>query len=232
MSVKLHQFPAAFGLPSASPFCVKVATYLRMANQPYTPVVGDPRRAPKGKLPVLEDKGQLIADSDFIIRYLKSRGHDLDEHLDSRQAALGTAVRRMIEEHLYWAMLYSRWLDEPSWSHAREVFFKSLPIGVRGIVSRLVRRQVKNDLRGHGMGRHSREEIYDFGRDDLDKLSILLGDHSYFLGDRPSSLDATAYAFLACILVPEVRTPLTDAAEAHRSLVDYVSRMREAYYAG
>jgi hypothetical protein len=56
--IKLHQFAPAFGLPNASPFCMKVETYLRMAGLPYERVnSGDVLRAPKGKLPVIDDDG-------------------------------------------------------------------------------------------------------------------------------------------------------------------------------
>ena len=34
--IKLYQFPPAFGLPNASPFCMKLETYLRMAGLPFT----------------------------------------------------------------------------------------------------------------------------------------------------------------------------------------------------
>ena len=32
--IKLFQFPPAFGLPNASPFCMKLETWLRMAGLP------------------------------------------------------------------------------------------------------------------------------------------------------------------------------------------------------
>lgn len=69
--VILHQYPSVWSLPSLSPFCVKVETYLRMAAIPYQIVwQNNPRRGPKGKFPVLEDKGKMIPDSSFIIDYL------------------------------------------------------------------------------------------------------------------------------------------------------------------
>ena len=66
--IKLYQFEPAFGLPNASAFCMKVETYLRMARLPYEIARNaDIRKAPKGKMPYIEDKGQVIADSGFIV---------------------------------------------------------------------------------------------------------------------------------------------------------------------
>ena len=43
--IKLFQFPPYWGLPNASPFCMKVETYLRMTGIPYQNVyVRDPRK--------------------------------------------------------------------------------------------------------------------------------------------------------------------------------------------
>ena len=59
--IKIHQFEPAFGLPNASPFCMKLETYLRMAGIPFalaTPNMQDMRKAPKGKMPFIDDKGK------------------------------------------------------------------------------------------------------------------------------------------------------------------------------
>ena len=83
--ITLYQFPPVWGLPNASPFCMKVETYLRMTGLPYQFARGaDIRKAPKGKFPVIEDNGKIIPDSSFIVEYLKaSYGDPLDE-LDPR----------------------------------------------------------------------------------------------------------------------------------------------------
>ena len=70
--IQLHQYPPMFGIPNPSPFCLKLETWLRMAKLPYEVVrVVDPRKDPKGKVPWIEDQGRTIADSAFIIDYLK-----------------------------------------------------------------------------------------------------------------------------------------------------------------
>ena len=54
MSIELYQFAPAFGLPNASPFCMKMETWLRMAGLPFTipaPNFSHFGKAPKGKMP-------------------------------------------------------------------------------------------------------------------------------------------------------------------------------------
>jgi len=71
--IRLHQFAPAFGLPNASPFCMKLETYLRMAGLPYETVNdGNVLKAPKGKLPWIDDDGTRVADSSFIIEHLSA----------------------------------------------------------------------------------------------------------------------------------------------------------------
>ena len=70
--IRLHQFPPAFGLPNASPFCMKLEAWLRMAGLPYEAVNdGDVLRAPRGKLPWIEDGPAKVSDSHFAIEHLK-----------------------------------------------------------------------------------------------------------------------------------------------------------------
>ena len=46
-SLTVFQYAGSFGLPSASPFCLKLTTWLNMAGIPYASVVlTDPRKAP------------------------------------------------------------------------------------------------------------------------------------------------------------------------------------------
>jgi glutathione S-transferase len=179
---------------------------------------------------LLEHEGKVIADSDHIVQYLSSLGFDLDQHLDPEQKARSTAIRRMVEEHLYWPMVYSRFVDEPSWSHSRDLLLKDVPKGIRPFVGWLFQREVRAALRGHGMGRHSKREIYGFGCADIEQLALLLGTTDYFMGERVSGLDATAYAFLACILIPELQTPLTLKVLEFDNLTRYVERLRLEYY--
>ena len=66
--------------------------------------------------------------------------------------------------------------------------------------------------------------------DDLAALADFLADKPYFLGDRPTTLDATTYGFLANVLLVTLDTPQKAAARTHAKLCQYVARMTERYF--
>lgn len=230
--IKLYQFKPAFGLPNASPFCMKVETYLRMAGLEYElPRGADLRKAPKGKLPYIEDGRRSVGDSGFIIEYLKQTyGDKLDAHLTERERAQALTIRRLFEENLYWVAIYARWIEDEGFAATRQVFFDGIPPLLKLIVPLIARRAMRRELHGHGMGRHSREEIYAIGCQDVRALAAILGDQAYFMGSEPSSIDATAYAFLANLLWVPLASPLLDEAKRHANLEAYCQRMKARYF--
>ena len=231
--ITLYQFQPVFGLPNASPFCMKVENYLRMAHLPYEIA---PRanhfKAPKGKLPYIRDNGKIIADSSFIIEYLKATyGDPLDAKLNSLEVAQVLALRRMMEENLYWVLAYWRWVEPQGWKVTKAEFFKPVPALLRGPISALARRGVTRQLWGHGMGRHSAEEVYHIGNTDITALADFLRDKPFFMGENPTSLDATAYAFLANITLVPMDSALKQYALKYPQLEAYCKRMKARYYA-
>jgi glutathione S-transferase len=233
--ITLHQFEPALGLPNASPFCMKLETWLRMAQLPYevpTMTLRALGKAPKGKMPYIEDEGKTVCDSTFIIDYLKSRyGDRLDGWLSAQQHAVALAFQRLLEENLYWAVVQTRWFEPQGWALTRIAFFGNLPVPLRWFVPALARRGIRQEMHGHGMGRHSAQEIYAIGQRDITALADFLGDKRYFLGEAPCSLDATAYAFLANLLWVPIESPLKQHARQYPQLEAYCRRMRDQYYA-
>jgi glutathione S-transferase len=229
--ITLFQGPPFFGLPNMSPFCIKVETYLRMVELPFEVRTVDPRKAPKGKIPFIEDDGIVVPDSAFIIKHLKQRhGDPLDAHLSPNQRATAHAVRRMLEEGTYWAGVYSRWFELDNWPRMRQLLAQLMPPVVGRVVPPLIRRSVKSALFAQGTGRHSREEVYEIGKEDITALSVLLGDQPFIMGEQPSSVDATVYAFVASILVPPLASPLREHAQSLPNLEAYRARMEQRYF--
>ena len=230
--ITLYQFPPAFGLPNSSPFCMKLELYLRMAGLPYrNRYTLELHRAPKGKLPWIDDDGVAVADSGLIVEYLKRKfGDPLDSELTPRQRAAALAITRLLEEHLYWAVLYDRWIAAPGWEMTRPAFFGTMPWPLRLIVPWIARRGIRAELHGHGMGRHAPQQIHALGIADVDALAALLGDQAYFLGGQATSVDAIAAAFLANLLMVPLETPVKIAAAGHANLVAYCQRMAQRYF--
>ena len=68
-------------------------------------------RAPKGKLPFIDDNGTIVADSTLIRLHLEQKhGIDFDRGLSARDRGIAWATEKMLEDHLYWVLVYWRWM--------------------------------------------------------------------------------------------------------------------------
>lgn len=205
---------------------------LKMAGQSYeTEIIADPSKAPKGKLPYIIDDGVDIADSAFIRWHLETKyGANFDPGLNDADKAISHAMARMLEERTYWATVYSRWIDAHNWPIINKFWFGSMPPVVRSLIPIIAQRQVKNNLKAHGIGRHDEKDIYAFGAEDLAALSAHLGEKQFMFGDTPTSLDATAYPMITNALIEELPGPLLDAAKSHANFTPYVERCQALWF--
>ena len=229
----LHGFGPSLGLTDPSPFVLKMHTFLRISGIEYDTHndFGNLQKAPKGKLPFLKDKDQIIADSSFIIEYLQENYPiDLDKNLSSEQLAQAYFIKKTLEESFYWCVVYFRWIHEESWQHIKALFFGKMPFPLKRIVPPIARRGVKKSIEGHGLGKHNESEILSIAKQHLGHCDAFLGDKQYCLGDEPSSIDATFYAFLAEAIKADLDTPLSLMARKYARLAQYCDRIHERYY--
>jgi len=236
--IKLYSFGENFGVMDPSPFVVKVDAFMKMAQLPYEIVASadNLKIAPKGKLPFIVDSGvdsgvKTIADSQDIIEYLtKSYQVSLDEHLSPEQKAQAYLFTKSLDENVYWCLVYSRWILEDTWPLVNKVFFGALPFPLRLFVPSLIRKSVKKNLHGQGMGRHSREEILAISDKTFAALSTLLGGETYFFGDKPSSFDATVYSILCQFISVNCDNEFNDKARSYPNLVQFCQHIEQTYY--
>jgi glutathione S-transferase len=222
----------AWGLPNASPFCMKLETWLRMAGISYvTRAVAGRPKSPSGKMPYIEHPdGSLSCDSSEIIEMLtRERGVTLDDFMTDAQRVQGLLIQRLFEDDLYFAILHDRWVDDAGWAITRKAYFGGLPWAVQTLIVPIIRRQVLAAARGQGVSRFSAKERERRVIADVRTIASLLGDQPFFLG-QPSSVDAIAYAFLANGLNAPIRCVLQDQLRAQARLVAYCERMRAAYF--
>jgi len=149
--IELYKFGPAFGLRETGPFVLKVMAYMRLAGIPFTDVVqGDPRKAPKKKIPYISDEGEEIGDSTFIIKHLKTKfGDPLAEGHSVEDLAKGHAIKVMLEERTYWAgMIYPRWVKTDHHQLLADTFFAEIPGFIRMPVFRMIAKGVAKSATG------------------------------------------------------------------------------------
>ena len=225
--ITLYGFGPFLGMPDGSPFVMKGEILLRMAGLAYAKAIasGGPDQGPKGKLPYIDDAGEIVADTSFIRAHVARKyGFDFDRGLDAAERAEVWAVERMIEDHLYWCCLHMRWGIDENFDKGPAHFFDQVPEAIRAKVRDASRAKVLGYLQAQGMVRHSPEQIVELGGRTLEALSALLGAQTWLMGDAPCGTDAVMTGMLATLLNGALDSPLRQVGLAQGNLAGYVDR--------
>jgi glutathione S-transferase len=227
----LYLMGPEWGLPSMSPFGLKLATFLRLTGVEHvTHIETDPRKGPKGKSPWVVDGDLTLGDTELIIEHLRvTRGVDPDDGLSQRDRATSHVLRRTYEEHFHQIVEYSYWELDQGWEHTRS-HFAFLPAVVRPLLLKVIRNDCRKEGRIRGIGRHAQEEIARKAAADLDATEALLGDQPYLFGNEPTTTDCTVYAFLSITLWSPIRYFVQEDLKRRDRLVTYCERMRARFW--
>ena len=216
-------------IPSLAGFVLKLETYLRMANIPYDNDYSFTMSS-KGKVPWIIVNGQEVDDSSFCIEHLNREfSVNLDAKLSPKEMAISRLLTKTMEENTFWATIEQTRLFD-----ANEEFLDMIDVrpNWRSFFKNDGPRIVKEYGWGHGIGRHSAQQIRHIGEQDLRAFSAVLASQDYFFGDTPTTVDACMFGFLANILYATPKscycyglltTELTN-------LVDYVERMKAKFW--
>jgi glutathione S-transferase len=227
----LYGFGPGFGLPEISPFVTKTEVQLKMAGLAYRKERAMPPSSPKGQMPYIDDDGKLVADTTFIRAHIERKyGLDLDEGLSLQQRAQAWAFERMIEHHLYFALVGARWLNPENFARGPAQFFEAAPEESRAAVREAAQARITENYRIVGLGRHAPDEVIDLVTRSLSALSEQLGEQTYLMGETPCGTDATAFAVLAGIITPYFDSPLRRRVGQFANLNAYIDRMMARCY--
>lgn len=243
--ITLYGYGENIGVRDPSPFVLKLHTYLRMAGIDYNShdSAMNLQKAPKGKLPFIIDnpknkkpkkinkKGNIIADSGFIIEHLKANyDADLDSWLTEEQKASSYLIAKSLEENFYFCLVYARWIDDAGWAGVKEPFFGSLPTPLRQVLPPIARKSAVKQAHAQGMGRHTRDEVRQIAKRSIDSLATLLGDKAYFMGDKPCTLDTVVFGFLAQAVLCTKKVFWAEDVLAHDNLVGFCERIQTDHF--
>ncbi|KAH7714558.1 failed axon connections protein [Aphelenchoides avenae] len=236
--VYIVQFPRLRVIPSASPFSLKVETFVRFNKLNYVNVDNEFKHASsKCQVPFIELNGRHFADSSFIIENLITIFNlPIDRHLNTHERADARALTLLVEESLCRAVQYDRSRNFKWMMSAEQGLLDNLTGVKRTIVPKVVpllfQRKLKSLLQAQGIGRNTPSEVDEIFKRDLVTLSTFLGDKPFFFGDRPSSFDATAFSHLAQVYY----TPLNSSVvkffmeQSTPNLVEFLRRVRAEYW--
>lgn len=116
--VRLFTLPRGRDCPHISQPCMKAELFLRLHKIPYELKVSS-RPGPEGRWPWIEHNGNTICDSRRIIAYLQRcflGSADAEAlTLSEAQLALGTMLRRLCEDSMYFFMLRHVLVDHVAW---------------------------------------------------------------------------------------------------------------------
>ena len=217
--------------PSFSPFCVKAMCLLQMTGLDWKRKdVAVPRNTPHGRLPVLLDGDQVIADSSFIQRHLEAKGVDFNPGLSAAQKARSHALIRMVEENLRCGLVTDRWLDDDNWLWLRQTFFGGMPGPLKAIVPNIVRKKVRKAMQAQGIAQFDEPDRLARLGADLAALTVVLGDQRFLFGDAPTAADAAILPVLSMINGLPNDTGLRRLMRTNAALVAYVDRSKAALY--
>jgi glutathione S-transferase len=203
-----------------SPFCLKARICLQLKGVPFrrvTLTLGRRRElrrlSPLGKVPVLVDGADVIADSSVIARYLE-RLHPEPRLIPSDPTARAYALllEEWADEALYFVVGAFKWLNPENRPAALANTVSELGGGVlRPVVGYLVARNIRRRYAAWGYTAASLGEFEARMRDNLSHLATLLSGKRYLLGGTPTVADVAAFAQLAWMQRYAERRLLDDA---------------------
>lgn len=237
MTVILHKFGSIWGIADASPFCVKLENFLRINNisfnvGPYDmkSIIG---KSPKKKVPFVDlSNGERLGDSQLIIERLsKDLDINMDAPLTTEQKAISHAYRKMLDECFYFYIVYSRWGSEKGWRIIKDEFFSGMPPVIGELIINYLRKGVQRTLFEQGTARHSHEEIMHMAKADLDSISTLLEQNTWFFGsDKPTMLDLVTHAYIINIMRAPVHDEIKEYTLLCKNLCQHAERLQTQLY--
>jgi glutathione S-transferase len=224
----LYSYPTLFGVADNNGYGLKVFAFLRLAGVPFRQEhIFDASKAPRGQLPYVVDGGDTVGDSETILAYVtKKYGVPLDAGLTPAQRTTNLLITRMLDD-LYWVMSYSRWKDERYWHSFRDALLREHPSLTEDGLNK-AREFNAQRYYYQGIGRYDPDAAMARGLADLTALAELIPAHGYVHGEKPTSVDAGIYGFIANIYFYDIDTPLKQLVTAQGNIERHCRAVHEA----
>uniref|UniRef100_A0A915PLI0 Metaxin n=1 Tax=Setaria digitata TaxID=48799 RepID=A0A915PLI0_9BILA len=203
--MELYIWPSDFGLPSVDSRCLQFMACAKFCAAPVSVVPSwSPWKSQTGEYPVFVDPNnpsEKIYDFDKFADLLRKSGQEvvLDRELGTGEKCEFEAYSSLMQRNFYPAELQFLWLDPYNYSAIIQHWYsKQLPFGYNLYYLEKRRRRAQTYV--SACGRSETQIIHD-ALNAVNLLSAKLGDKKYFNGNKPSSIDALIFGYLAPILM-------------------------------
>uniref|UniRef100_A0A914E1T5 Metaxin n=1 Tax=Acrobeloides nanus TaxID=290746 RepID=A0A914E1T5_9BILA len=224
--MELFIWPSDFGLPSFDFECLQFMVASKLCAAPISFVPSrNPRISKSGTFPCFKNGNEQITDFEEFTEFLRNSKQDLvlDSDITESQRCEFDAYTSLLKQKLYPAMLHTFWLDQSNYGTVTNYWFSShvmFPWNFYYIERWRRRAQTYVESIGRTETTIIRDAIQ-----ALNMLSSKLGDNKYFCGDKPCSLDALIFGYLA----PLLKAPLpSDRLQLHLSSMPNLVRFVES----
>ena len=224
----LYSYPTLFGVADNNGYGLKVYAFLKLAGVPFRHEhIFDASKAPRGQLPYIVDGGETVGDSETILQFVTRKYQvAMDAALTPHERTQNLLITRMLDD-LYWVMSYSRWKDERYWQAFRDALLREHPVLTE---EGLAKAKDYNAQRYYyqGIGRFDPDAAMARGLTDLAAIADLIPEQGFVHGEKPGSIDAGLYGFIANIYFYDIDTPLKRFVVAHDNIVRHCRAIHEA----
>ena len=225
--ITLYQLAPAHNLPtSVSPYCTKLEVYFRLTGREYETKAAYIPKSPNKRVPYVGGVGEgLMADSEAIIGQLESEGPMLDDGLSAEDKASGDALVTAVQRDLYFACLYSRFVEPDGWVFQRAAVKALVPWILAPILVPMIRKsQVKATVEN---GFADPEAGYKRATETAQRVADALGDKPYLFGEEPRIADCAVWANTMQNAYTPSDNPARAAVRSHDNLMAYIARLAE-----
>mmetsp|Transcript_24658 Transcript_24658/g.46910 ORF Transcript_24658/g.46910 Transcript_24658/m.46910 type:complete len:321 (+) Transcript_24658:70-1032(+) len=225
------------GVSDFSPFVLRVEAYLRLIHQPYV------KRAtitmaenPRHKIPYANVFGDMVDDSARILQTIQRKLNvEQEPKLTAHQKAMGHLISTLLCEGLYFTMLHALVDTKHGQDHIWALLQEKVSIPpLRLIIFQSVIENEHKNTWGQGYGRYPEAYVIEKAMQDLEALSIILGDNEFILGTPQATLyDIDVYAFVGICFLSSFAAPLDWIQQAKRqfpNLVQHTHRLKDLLY--
>uniref|UniRef100_A0A182N6G9 Metaxin n=1 Tax=Anopheles dirus TaxID=7168 RepID=A0A182N6G9_9DIPT len=244
--MEIFVYRGEWGLPSIDYECSRLLAYLKFSGAKVTiNFNGNPFSSPNGTLPYMIADGKKIAGYGRIVEHLSAAG--IGPPLaggdtigdDSSSASRINGHMQYVQENLHPYFMYMLWGDPKNVDTTRTLYAKRIPIPFNFYCPRkyvLRTNDITQSLAGFSLEDSIEfHDVSDFSHNAktcLNWIASKLEESRWFVGDRPTEVDAMLYGYLSVLLKLTLpNNVLQNHIRQCPKLVQYVDRTTTTYFA-